>query len=171
MKILKRYVGNCPRCHSPLTGKLAPGPDGKADFSFGSPIIYCRDLSGYNCACPVCGDRWYGIPTYQMTDIKRIKALKKLWDEEVGKYSPLTQEEENEILNNLSIQAGLTSDGVKQKRKRSWFSKYVVDSFANDARTIMGPLTEVGISPGSHHRKTEKVKEEDQASENSYEED
>ena len=151
MKILKRYVGNCPRCHSPLTGKLAYGPDGKAEFYFGSPVIYCRDLSGYNCACPVCGDRWYGVSTYKMTDIKEIKAMKRLWDEEVGSFIPLTRDEENEILNGLSVEAGLSPKNQGQAKKRSWFSKYVAGSFANDARTIVEPLTDIGVLP---NRKT-----------------
>lgn len=147
MKILKRYVGECPRCHSPLTGRLAQGPDGKAEFYFGSPVIYCRDLSGYNCACPVCGNRWFGVSSYKMTDIKKIKAMKRLWNEEVGTFSPLTRDEENEILNDLSVEAGLSPGSTRQTRKRSWFSKYVAGSFANDARTIVEPLTDIGVLP------------------------
>lgn len=94
-------IGKCPRCGSPLTGRLKQGQEGQKYFMMGSPVIYASDPGQYNCACALCGVQWVGSGKMVKKSRAEIKEMQNEWDKFIDARPEYTRDEEVEIAEEL----------------------------------------------------------------------
>ena len=104
-------IGPCPRCGSPMTGRLKQGKEGQKYFMMGSPVIYTSDPGIYNCACAFCGVQWVGSGKMVKRSRAEIKKMQDDWDQYIDARPEYTRAEETEIAEELY--SGLTKETKK----------------------------------------------------------
>lgn len=109
-------VGKCPRCGSPLTGRLVPRNTDAMRFSLTGPVIYDPDPGEYNCACAECGVFWTGLPKLKNISLDEYDRLGDLWDKNVDGSPTFTKKEEREIA--LGLYEEETGEVVKPEKNR-----------------------------------------------------
>ena len=113
MKRKRIYAGICPRCKSPLTGRLKKGRDGEKYMANGNVFVLSSNPGDYSCACAVCGVKWAG-PVYKIeVSDEELDSLNKEWRETVIETP---EKSEREILHELLQDEGF--DPIPQKAKK-----------------------------------------------------